>query len=253
MTQDLQQLARRQLADYDARTPGTLFAEPEVADSLSLDDAYRIQLECARLRQARGEAVAGYKIGCVSEEVRRQLGVTHPVFGHVFENEIRKSGAALPNADFDQLGIEGELAVRMARDIDDPDALLTAPSEFIQEVLPVIELHHYVSRGAKPGAVELVANNALQAGIVACEHGADWKGAVEISVSINGEIQGTATFDPLPTLHELARRLEAHGLRLGRGQIALTGSPLPLYRVSPGDRIEVDCPAIGQVTADVTD
>jgi 2-keto-4-pentenoate hydratase len=39
--------------------------------------------------------------------------------------------------------------------------------------------------------------------------------------------------------------LTRYGQRLGAGQIVLTGSPLPLYRVAPGDRIDVASDRLG--------
>ena len=50
-------LATRQWHDYQRRTPGTYFAE--TPDTLTLDEAYAVQMEVARLRCAAGDAVAG--------------------------------------------------------------------------------------------------------------------------------------------------------------------------------------------------
>lgn len=104
---EAQALAGGQLADCHTGMPGTACAEP--AFRLVLDDAYRAQIEAARLRVLRGEAFAGYKIGCVSADVRRRLGTEHAVFGHLFESEIRASPARLRCDEFCCLGIEGEL------------------------------------------------------------------------------------------------------------------------------------------------
>ena len=60
MVVDLREMARRMLADYDARTPGQLFAEPL---DLTTVQAYALQAEIARLREERGERVIGYKVG----------------------------------------------------------------------------------------------------------------------------------------------------------------------------------------------
>lgn len=245
----LRELAERQLADYDARSPGKIFGDPDLA--LSVADAYRLQIAVARLRVDRGEAVAGYKIGCVSAAVRRQLNVDHPVFGHVFRSEIRTSPAELPADDFCQLGIEGEFALEVARDVVDPESLRESAWEWVCRVFPIIELHNVVSRGPKPSAVELIANNAIHAGIVV---GSDAKTeetaeAVSIRVSINGREQGVAEVDPLGTLHELARLLSEHGISLQKGDIVLGGSPLPLYRIGPGDTVQVDCPFAESVCA----
>ena len=91
---ELAPLAARQLADYDNRTPGTVFADPGF--SLSIDDAYRLQLAVAQLRQERGERVAGYKIGCVSPATQQQIGIDHPVVGHVWAGEFWESPAEIP-------------------------------------------------------------------------------------------------------------------------------------------------------------
>ena len=54
----------RSRTEYDAHHPGTVFSD---GLRLALDDAWRLQAAVARLCVQRGEAVIGYKIGCVSE------------------------------------------------------------------------------------------------------------------------------------------------------------------------------------------
>ena len=248
---EVQTLALRQLQDYDARTPGMAFADPTF--HLSLDDAYRVQIETARLRVVRGGTVAGYKIGCVSAAVRRQLGTEHAVFGHLFADEMRTSPAELSADEFCWLAIEGELALILDDDIDDIDGLRQDPMRFVRSVFPVIELHHYIFRGASPSAAEIVANNALQAGIVvpADRNPAVSGEPVELTVKISDRIDETTSANPLGTVHELASRLRAFGIEPREGEILLAGSPLPLYRVGRGDRIRVECGGASVVEAAV--
>ena len=98
---------------------------------MTIDDAYALQFAVGRLRVQRGERVAGYKVGCVSAVMQAQLELDRPVFGQVFETEIRRSGATLNPDDFDSLAIEGELAVRIARDIPNANWLREHPGEAI--------------------------------------------------------------------------------------------------------------------------
>ena len=249
---EVQALAGRQLADYDARNPGTAFAEPTVR--LGLDHAYSVQLETARLRVLRGEAIAGYKIGCVSAAVRRQLGTEHAVFGHLFASEIRASPAHLSADEFCCLAIEGELALILDADIDDGEEFREGPAQFVREIFPVIELHHYIFRGPHPSAGEVVANNALQAGIVvpAARATAGSADPLDIRVTISDRVEETATVNPLGTVYELASRLAAFGIKPKAGEILLTGSPLPLYPVSEDDQIRVECPGVASVAAEVS-
>src|SRR5258708_14107818 len=78
----LKSLAGRQWRDYQWGTPGTMFADPEM--SLTLDEAYKIQMEFAGLRCAAGDAVAGYKVGCIGSGVVEQFGMTAPVHARAF-------------------------------------------------------------------------------------------------------------------------------------------------------------------------
>ena len=247
---ELRRLARRQLADYDARRPGTVFAEPGIA--IGVDDAYRVQIEMARLRKARGETVAGYKIGCVSQTIRRQLGIEHPVFGHVFRNEVHRSPAMLQTDRFSRPAIEGEFAVTLAEDISVPDEVRQTPERFVAEAFPVIELHNYVFRGPSQSAGELVANNALHAGIVAPAVTSPFEAgqSMQIRVAINAEVDDRAAVDPSETLAELVLRLDAYGIRPRKGDILLTGSPLPLYPINSGDRVRVESPGLAEVEAE---
>ena len=246
---DLVRLARSQLADYDARRPGTMFAGMGMA--LAVDDAYRLQIETVRLRRQRGDVVAGYKIGCVSETIRRQLGIDHPVFGHVFRHEIRASPAILSTSEFSRPGIEGEFAVELKEAIRHPSDLRNAPGRFVGEVYPVIELHNYLFRAPEPSAAELIANNALHAGVVVPAEKTSFLGerSIEIRVSIDNGIDAKAVVDPLATLPELVSRLDAYGIQPARGDLLLTGSPLPLYTVGPGDKATVTCTGLAELTA----
>jgi 2-keto-4-pentenoate hydratase len=74
----------------------------------------------------------------------------------------------------------------------------------------------------------------------------------------NDQELGTATADALPegpwgSIVRLAAHLTRFGDHLRKGQIVLTGSPLPLYRVEVGDRITVSSQRFDEVTATIRD
>jgi 2-keto-4-pentenoate hydratase len=252
---DIAQLAKRQLDDYDRHQPGGLFAGYSIP--MTVDDAYALQMAVARLRVLRGEPVAGYKVGCITPVMQAQLGLDRPVFGFVFGTEIRSSGVVLNPNEFDGLAIEGEFAVRIASDIPDAAWLRSHPDEALSSGFAVIELHNYVFRNTPHNAQELIGNNAIHAGVVLplAEPPLSHPSALldaSIQVSINGTTLGTADGRTLPegpfgSVVRLATHLAGFGRFLQRGQIVLTGSPLPLYRVDDGERIEVRCDRSGTV------
>ncbi len=251
---DVRSLAFRQLGDYDGRRPGSIFSEPGVR--LSIEQAYELQFEVARLREQRGERIAGYKIGCMSRTMQDQLGLDRPVFGHVWESELCASGSVLSSANFDTLAIEGEFAVRLATDVPSVDWLKDHPAVFAA-AFAVIELHNYVFRGNLGNrAVELIANNAIHAGVVLpVEETPLWypdallggvlrvlRGSALLGEAAGRELEG----GPLSGIFRLVEHLAQSGRQLRRGQLILTGSPLPLWRVFSGDRIEVQCDEFGK-------
>lgn len=243
-------LALRQLADYRAGTPGTFFADPE-RPHLSLEDAYRVQGEVAALR-GPAEGVVGYKVGCTGPGTRAQFGLDGPIRGLLYDTELHACGSELSHRSFANLAVEGELAVRMGGDGRSA------------RVFPVIELHNYVFRGQPPTLQELVANNGINAGVVLADAAAEapWRGdellGGSLTVRVNGVGVAEGPMDGVPggpagSLRWLARHLADHDLSLHPGQLVLTGTPLALIPVRPGDHVQVTADRLGSVEATIVD
>jgi 2-keto-4-pentenoate hydratase len=252
---DLHALARQWLADYDAGAPGRLFEEPR---ALTIPRAYELQGEIARLREARGERVIGYKVGCISPVIQEQLGVAEPVFGRLYDSGCVPSGASISAARNPGLAIEGEIAVRISEDLpgaifDDQDSV-----RFIASVFPVVELHHYQLHGTSSPATELITGSGMNAGFVLPEVEAPRTASIEhtqhLTIRIDDD-EVDAYDDPdaigsaARSVRWLSAKLAEFGIRLARGQIVLTGSPMRLHRVAPGKNIVVRTASLGQSCA----
>jgi 2-keto-4-pentenoate hydratase len=251
----LRRFAVLQLADFDCRAPGRLFRQPL---ELTTQQAYELQEEVARLREQRGENIIGYKIGCISGTIQEQLGIREPIFGRVFQSGCFSSGVGLSCSDYANLAIEGEWAVRLARDLPGKPLSDEEYVPAIEAMFPVIELHHYVLYSAS--CAELIASNGMHAGLVLSEEEALTSGRPEsargLSVWINavkvGSVVEAGTIaGPIASLRWLAARLARFGLRLLRGQLILTGSPMGLYPVTPGSLIVVDAGPLGRSCAEI--
>jgi 2-keto-4-pentenoate hydratase len=252
MVVDHQELARRMLADYDARTPGRLVCEPL---EMTTVQAYAIQAEIARLREQRGEKIIGYKVGCTSRPIQAQLGVTEPIFGRLFDTECHSSGARLSATCYANLAVEGEMAVRLSKDLPTSEPVSAEECrEAIAELSPVIELHHYVIPAAWHPGRWLIASNGLHAGVVLAEAETHSAGLANVrhsvSIQINevvvGSVEDAALLDrPVESLRWLAGQLGKFGLPLEKDQVILTGSPMNLYPVAPGSRVVVHAPPFG--------
>jgi 2-keto-4-pentenoate hydratase len=246
---EVQRVAERMLADYDAHRPNTLFAE-RGTEWLTLDDAYAVQHAVAARRRARGERCLGYKIGCVSPAIQHQLGLRQPVWGYLWESEAHPSGCSLASTRFANLAVEGEIALRLSRDIAADLAGDADLSPYIACGFPVIELHNHLFRGPAPTSQELVAGNAMHAGFVAPPSPDNQAIArliqAEIRVELNGDPVETGKAaalpgGPLASLRWLASSLAATKERLKAGHVILTGSPGRLIPASAGCAITVTC------------
>src|SRR5258706_696908 len=91
---------------------------------LSPDTAPQTEVEGYRIADAVhgllagdfGEMV-GHKIGCTNAVMQQYLNIPHPCSGGVFANGVHPNGAALRTKDFFRVGVECEIAVRLAPDL----------------------------------------------------------------------------------------------------------------------------------------
>jgi 2-keto-4-pentenoate hydratase len=253
MAVDLQELARRMLADYDATTPCQVFGERL---DLTTVQAYALQTEIARLRDQRGEKVIGYKVGCTSRVIQRQLGIDEPIFARIFDTGCFLSGEQLLFSRFANLAVEGELAVRLGQDVAASSLGVDECRAAVASVFPVIELHHYVLRSPEPALAELIASGGMHAGFVLAEREAEdgLRDLESLSVWIDDErigiVSGAEVAElALRSVAWLAGRLAHRGLTLTRGQVILTGSLLPLYTLKPGSRVVAALAPLGRSSA----
>jgi 2-keto-4-pentenoate hydratase len=252
-TSQISEWAIRQLADYDARTPGSIFGD---GVKLSVAEGYKLQSAVASLRCERGERIIGYKVGCTSPKIRSQLGIDHCVTGRLFDSERHASGATLSRQRFANLAIEGELAVELSHEPTESDFRGSGIPDCVARVFPVIELHHHVLRGESPSAGELIAHNAINGGFVegTSMSPSEFSGDVSLAIFADNRLLEDCTGPSLiqtinSSLRWLADIVRERGDRLQPGQIVLTGSIPSLIPVINDCRIKVEAPPFGTVEA----
>ena len=228
-------LAERQLADYRRGSPGTVFAAGAL---LSVEDAYAVQRVVARLRVADGETLAGYKVGFTGADVASQLGAPGPVSGHLWRDELRPSGAWVAASRFTNLAVEAEVGAVL----DDAGA--------VARVFPVIELHDFVLRGSPPTLAEVIANNAVHAGVVLPRDVSPAPSALPADAWLELEVDGVVVDGGAPfamsggveaSLSWLRAHLSAMGAHLPPRSLVLLGTPLQIVAVGPGAQLRARC------------
>ena len=231
------------------------------ADLAPNDEAegYRIQRAVHDLLLPYAGAMVGYKIGCTSAVMQQYLDIPHPCAGGVFERGVHDSGAALRASDYVRVGVECEIAVRLARDMPPSEAPFTAEwvAEAIEAYHPAIEIvDDRYAQWETLGAPTLVADDFFAAGCVlgkaVTRSAAPDLLAVTGRAVINGVEAGRGTGadvlgHPHNALAWLANHLAAEGTGLHAGQIVLTGSLVKTVWLKAGDRAVMELSGLGSV------
>src|SRR5215218_6760484 len=162
-------LAAAQIIATARRTGAPLAQLPP--DLVPADEAagYQVQRAVHDLLLPTSGSLVGYKIGCTSAVMQQYLDIPHPCGGGVFARGVHESGAKLRFSDYVRVGVECEIAVRLARNLQPSEAPFTAEwvMEAIEAYHPAIEIvdDRYV-KWETLGAPTLVADDFFAAGCV---------------------------------------------------------------------------------------
>jgi 2-keto-4-pentenoate hydratase len=179
----------------------------------------------------------------------------------VFVRGIHDSGVTLPAADYLRVGVECEIAVRLAADLPPSAAPFTQQTvaDAIEAYHPAIEIvdDRYVTWETM-GAPTLVADDFFAAGCVLGPPipaaAAPDLLAVQGRAIINGVEAGQGSGadvlgHPHNALAWLANHLAAQGRGLHAGQIVLTGSLVKTLWLKAGDSVVMQLDGLGRVEA----
>tara|TARA_B100000212_G_scaffold108305_1_gene80491 strand:- start:148 stop:930 length:783 start_codon:yes stop_codon:yes gene_type:complete len=245
--------AHKILDDYDAKTPSGIFKDKI---SISIEDALRIQLAVTNLREKRGEEVIGYKIGCVSKDTQRKMGFTKPAWGRLWKNELYLDGVTLDKRNFANPAMEAEFGIVLNRDLTPELVNLDYILDSIETIHPIIEIHNLVFNGDPPFGAELLANNAIHAGVVMGKPTkANIKSEItDLKLIFDNEIIDTWSdkkwpHDMLSEVEWLVKEQDKIGNILKKGNLILTGAyglPIP---INDKKLIQVTSSLFGNVSA----
>lgn len=198
-------------------------------------DAYAVQGEFVRRQmQTRGVGTAGYKIGLTTRRMQEMCGIGSPIAGVVLADRVHASGATLVLSAYGHVGLEFEIAVRLARDLHPAGRTLglAEVADAVEAVAPAIEIID--DRRADYRALEalsLIADNGWNGGIVLGAFVRPWPdlASVEAVVFADGarvdhgfgrDVLG----HPFHSVAWLAGHLAEMGTTLRAGEIVMTGS-----------------------------
>ena len=198
--------------------------------------------------------VAGAKIATTTKVMQQLMGIAHPCGGAIFARTIHASPARLRTADFVNLRIESEIALKLGGDLPASGAPWTrdtvAPA--VAGAMPAFELIEDRNADyAHTEAASLIVENCWNGGVVI---GAPKAVAVADLVGIagrltlGGKVVGTGTAeDPCATLAWLANHLAERGRDLTAGMVVITGSLFATVSIASGQRAVFTADELGEI------
>jgi 2-keto-4-pentenoate hydratase len=229
-----------------------------------LDDAYRIQDALHRLMADAGRGkIVGWKIALTSKAMQKMTGVDQPAAGAIFSKVVLASPARIELTAYHHLGVEFEVAVRLADDLPPSGAPWTRASlaNRVTACMPAFELVEDGDADYKTlDAFTLVAQNAWNGGVVLGSPVTEWRDVdlenaptrCWINDQPGGQGKtGDALGHPFEAVAWLANLLNRHGRMLQNGMIVMTGSSITTKFPAPGDRVRFAIDGLGEATLEV--
>ncbi len=233
----------------DARQRRTQFAVRRAPPHI--DDAYAVQDAVAR----RVGTIGGWKVGA-------KTPIAEPTCAPLFGSQIGPSPAAWPAAGFHMIGIEAEVAFRLAREVAPESGPLGAEEVYAHvasahAAIEVVDTRLADWRKADP--LTLLADNQMNGGLAFSDAVADWRSIdlanIAVRLSIDGKtavdtVGGNTGGDPRRLLVWLVNHCRARRGGLAAGTIVTTGSFTGMTFVEPGARAEASFPQLGRASVE---
>jgi 2-keto-4-pentenoate hydratase len=226
---------------------------------MTIDCAYKIQLENVRKRVSEGERIVGKKIGLTSYSMQKLLGVYEPDYGHLLDTMVLQK-SELPLSTVIQPKAEGEIAFVMKEGLKGPGITPTDVIAATDFVMPAIEIIDSRVRDWKIKIEDTVADNASSAfmllgtkalpiyevdmfstGMVFCKNGNI------VSTGAAAAVMG----NPINAVTWLVNKLAELGACIEKGEIILSGALTAAVDIKEHDVIEVVFDRLGAVALKV--
>ena len=222
-------------------------------ESFSIDDAYAIQAAAIARRYARGERLAGIKMGFTSRAKMEQMGVHDMIWGRLTDAMFLENGGVLPFGQYIHPRAEPEICFRVSQTIDRPIGAAEV-RDFIDAVAPAIEIIDSRYRNFKFSLEDVVADNCSSAAFVV----GPWQspdqpiGALAMVLEFDDQPVQTGSSaailgDPWASVVAAARLAAQYGQAIPAGAYLLAGAATEAVFLAPGQRVRALVEQLGEV------
>ncbi|MFO0585832.1 MAG: 2-oxo-3-hexenedioate decarboxylase [Anaeromyxobacter sp.] len=224
---------------------------------LSWSDAYDVQDELRRRKEARGNRTVGLKAGLTSHAKMKQMGVDTPVFGFVSDYMSCPEGGEIDTRKLIHPKVEAEICVVTKAPLAGPGCHVGAVMAAIDFVLPAVEVIDSRYRDFKFDLKSVIADNTSASRFVIGGRSRDVEEldlrTLGVVMEKNGRIvamaAGAAVLGhPAAAVAMMANHLGARGQHIPAGTFIMTGGVTEAVSVAPGDAVSVRFQDLGTVS-----
>ena len=229
---------------------------------MTVEDAYAVQLENVRRREAAGQKVIGMKIGLTSAGMQKLLNVNEPDYGHLFDNMLLLERDTCSMSGLIQPKVEGELSFCLNKTLKGPGVTIADVYDATAWVTPSIEIVDSRIKDWKIKLCDTIADNGSSARFMLGGRMVP-VGAVDMrltgmTLEKNGELVSSGTTaevwgNPAASVAWLANKLGQFGIELKAGSIVMAGAVTAALPAQAGDAFTVSFQGLGSVTVKFTD
>ena len=229
----------------------------KIFPSITVDEAYQIQLEQIAAKVKKGRKIVGKKIGLTSKAMQNMLNVKQPDYGHLLDDMMIIDGETMSLDGLIQPKLEFEIAFVLKKDLKGPAVTFQDVIEATDYVVPAIEVIDSRIENWNIKFEDTVADNGSSARAVI---GGKPTPISDLDLSLlgmavyrNGQLFDTAAgaavmANPIHAVAWLANSLAKYDISLYKGEIVLSGALTAAVPVTSGDTFTAKFDRIGEVS-----
>jgi len=224
---------------------------------MDFKDAYDIQWEMRRRKEARGNRIVGLKMGLTSWAKMEQMGVDTPIYAFLADYFAISDGALIDTSRLIHPKVEAEVALITRRELRGPGCHLGEVMPAIDYAMPVAEVIDSRYENFRFDLKSVIADNAsssrfVTGGTIRDVRDMDLK-TLGVVMEKNGEVvevgAGAAVLGhPAASVAMLANMLAEREQVIPAGTFIMTGGITAAVSVEAGDTINVRYQDLGSLT-----
>lgn len=225
------------------------------------EDAYDIQWEIRRRKEARGNRIVGLKMGLTSYAKMAQMGVETPIYAFLADYFSVPDGGSIETSKLVHPKVEAEIAVITDKELSGPGCTVAHVLDAISSVVPAVEIIDSRYENFNFDLKSVIADNASSSRFVT---GGNVKRVTDVDMKTlgvvmekNGQIvelgAGAAVLGhPAASVAMLANMLAERDEVIPAGTFIMTGGITAAVAVEAGDHVSVRYQDLGSISVSFT-